>query len=195
MQFYRLNPPKFWGDYSSQFVFGFVAPPFRERGKMVLHRTGPFIPPIAVSHGGYVTDSFRDEISKAFPSVNFRGVLCRKVVRSNWHTWPRKPTPTIFRRFNEPGSFITNGVHDEALAAEMEPLWELILPKGASSEIRKTKNFHFTLIIDQSTWTGDDLFEVVPVRIPLPIVSERGRDWLLEHVPKWVSFEECEVRT
>src|SRR5687768_289998 len=87
--FFEIRPGGPWGDYGVILAHGFVAEPFRTNERLVLHRCGPFVPPLTVpSYGSLVcTSLLRQQLEQQFSAVEFREVIIDKAVEINWHTW------------------------------------------------------------------------------------------------------------
>jgi len=194
--FFRIRTPAPWGDYGEILIAGYPIPPFRDNGKLVLSRTGPFAPPISFpSYHIVVSTAFRSEFKSAFPNFRYRRVLKRKIVDIDWHTWDREADPEIYPWGYEPENYLQANPHSESASDKLGDLWEVKVRIGASGRFDK----ELGLTISKESWNGDDFFWVSPKNIEIAIATGKARQWLEKHAAEWVEFEDvaledCQVR-
>ncbi len=195
MSFFAPSPTGPWGDYGSLLAHGMsCANDKYELDPLSIDRTGPFAPPVTNPSPGtlIVTDSCRRSCEKAFPSMQYKSVAKHKIVRSNWHEWdwnavmvPELPPS------NEPEGYIVDFEHSARAASEMEELWALELREGAKCRTKSLpgdRPWEYSILLDTSTWNGDDLFITYLNDTPIVIVSERGKEWLETVAPRWFEY-------
>ncbi len=200
MKYFTLQKPNIWGDYGDVLVAGYYC---RDgEGPMLLHRTGPFVPPISFPWDSVngsqivVTSTFLSMIKRqSFVAVQSQPAIKERIIRSKWHTWDRaSDSPKIYPRSGEPEDYILNMKHEPAVAKEMEELFELVLPV-IESKYEKT-----------DPRNADSPLRAVVPNVSIPqwfrtranwgdfVVSDSVRDWLESHVGEWVTFETFDYR-
>jgi hypothetical protein len=106
-------------------------------GRLQLLRTGPFVPPMAVSglEDLVVTKAFRPELEGLAGVKDFLPVIKEKIVRMDWSSWRLAADEPKLTQFREPADSILSGMHDPTLAEENGELYEVILePDGEIDE-------------------------------------------------------------
>lgn len=172
---YRLElakPP--WGDYGRILLSGMTRhEPRGPEGLLRLARTGPFVPPITVVSAAndlLVTDAFRTTLERSsLAGLDFRPVEKARIVRLEWERWDQAADdPQVYPEGGEPEDYIFHRPHDPGLAAQIGPIWEVVLP---GIEERAGAD----LVRDLSAWRHI-------------YASQRARDWLEQHADQWLSF-------
>jgi len=191
--FWMLNPLNLWGDYGSILAGGFTTSPWQdEAGRLLLQRTGPYVPAAAYSNSGFVvvTDTCREQLLRDFPDVRLKPVVKHQIVELHWEQWSRDgDMAEELPDDHEPESYVLHGEHSEECARAMPDLWELDLDEG----IRSSTSRHpakSELTVDPSTWTGAHFLITIPNVIPIHLVTDTGKQWLLEHASDGFSFRE-----
>jgi hypothetical protein len=192
-----LKPRKLWGDYGSVLLSGYCCR--GEDGPLLLHRAGPFLPPVSFPWdlvGGWhmvVSDEFRGQLERAFPELHFRAAAKNRIVRLDWHTWDRTAAePRRYPGSGEPEDYIWDKPHDQRAAEQMPPAWEVLAPV-------------VPLTYEQHESAEDEV--VTPLRAVLQrgqqyprwfssadefgdaVVDSAVRDWLRATVGEWLAFE------
>jgi len=193
MEFYILESrtPMQWGDYAHQLVHGMAG---LEGGRMVLERTGPFIPPITLPNYWspvLVTDAFRKELeASGLTGFAFGPVEKKRIVRLDWEKWDLKAeAPLKYPSQGEPENYILGRKHSPKIADMLGDIWELVLEECADFEARNPdpetddKRVHLKL----TRWDGRDMFRVGRVRHSC--VTEKAKAWLEQRASDWVSFQ------
>ena len=110
MTYFVLEPPKLWGDFGSVLIAGYYRRV--DGGPMLLHRTGPFAPPLFIpwsSVGGpqiVVTRSFFDELHLLVPELSTRDAVADRIIGLTWHTWDlTAPEPAAYPPEGEPEGY------------------------------------------------------------------------------------------
>jgi hypothetical protein len=168
---YGVKPP--WGDYGDILLSGMTGhEPRTEEGLLRLARTGPFVPPITLPGVGdlVVTDAFRAELEQSpLTGLEFRPVEKTHIVRLEWERWDQTDDePQEHPEGGEPEGYILDRPHDPELAAQIGPLWEIVLPR----------------IQDQAE---ADLVRDLPTTRHI-YASQRAKDWLEQHASHWLSI-------
>lgn len=162
-----------WGDYGAILLSGMVTRP-DDSGRVGVERTGPFVPPITIAgiSTPIVTEDFRATLADSdLAGVSFRAANKRRIVRLDWTSWDRTaPEPQRYPAGGEPENYILGRKHDEALANEIGPLWELVLDHTLDNP-------------------GDaDIIRKQPTNFTRILVSDRARTWLSSHAAEWIMF-------
>ena len=124
-----------WGDYGSILISG-SAHRESEGGPLLLHRAGPFLPPISfpwLRAGGYrivVSDEFRRELDSAgFAGLRFEPAVKSRIIKLAWDEWDRTAAqPKQYPPGGEPESYIWDKPHDARVATQMPEAWEFLPP-------------------------------------------------------------------
>lgn len=167
----RAEPP--WGDYGDILLAGMTRHQPRTReGLLQLERTGPFVPPITLAGPGdlLVTNAFRAELERSpLAGPGFRPVEKTRIVRLEWEYWDQSAgNPLEYPEGGEPEDYILSRPHDPELAAQIGPLWEVVLPgTGERAEADLVRDLPATLHI---------------------YASQRAKGWLQQHAGDWLSF-------
>ena len=195
-----LRQVSLWGDYGDVLISGYASPK-DSAGRRMLHRGGPFIPPVSFpwsvdcGHILVVTEPFRRELERAsLGSLTFEPVVKSRIVslEFEWQRWDRRADkPRVRPDGGEPEAYIANKPHSPTIAAEMPELWELLPPVlGCEIEEEKTES---CFIPGRQFYTPsgveyrgifrnrEDWFDVV--------VDDPTRQWFQIHAGDWVSFE------
>ena len=101
--------------------------------------------------------------------LGFRPVHKTRIVCLEWEHWDQAADhPQEYPDGGEPEDYILSRPHDPELAAQIGPLWELVLPG-----IRERAEA--------------DLVRDLPETLHI-YASHRAKDWLEEHAGDWLSF-------
>src|SRR6478609_2295955 len=137
MQLFKLEGPGTpWADYGALLWHGMAEHLGRDvEGRLQLERTGPFVPPItfpAIS-GAVVTDRIRQALLRSnLLGFSFAPVRLARIVDLDWSGWDRESDdPPVHPESGEPEDYILERAHSPALAAQMGPMWEVVLQEGA----------------------------------------------------------------
>ena len=162
-----------------------------ERGRLILDRTGPFMPPITIPDPEIVvSNDFREQLSQALPELEFREVIKGKIVEVFWEEWDRNDLPAEAPIDGEPDAYIMLGQASPRAAEGLGRLWEVVLHEGARSRTEPALPFpHFSLVLDTATWDGSDVFLTTPHLLPMIVVTERARIAMTGLAHEWVSFK------
>ena len=100
----------------------------RQAGELQLERVAPYIPPISFPGVSDVvlTDTTKNKLAVLLPELTFKPVRKTRIVRLNWTEWDATASdPSVYPESGEPEDYILAQPHDEVLARELGPLWEL----------------------------------------------------------------------
>ena len=197
MKLFTIQQVELWGDYGDVLVSGFYR---RERpdSPALLHRSGPFLPPISFPWGApenimVVSDGLKSEMeASGIVNAAFRKTRLEKVIPIDWHTWDRTVLgPKRRPASGEPEHCLIGRKHSEETARKMEPAWECLLQEipavfahWLSKGGEAAPGSEDTLLVAQSNCAG--LFRS-SFGGP-PMVDDAARAWFQARVPGWVSF-------
>jgi len=194
MTVYTLdNPIMPWGDYGHILFSGMTSHLPRRGGLLQLERTGPFVPPIAVSGIGdvLVTGEFKRLLEDSpLTALAFRPVLKERIVWLEWEMWPKEAEdPQEIPDTGEPEDYILLRPHSVRASEALGDIWELALEDHANVRrvFDSSDQFLPEIHLDIPTWDGTDIFTAPEVR--LVFVSERAKIWLEHNAPSSVAFE------
>jgi hypothetical protein len=196
MEWFCLRPRNLWGDYGTVLVSGYYK---RDPGgRLLLHRAGPFLPPVSFpwgpeGHRLVVSDDFRRAlIAAGYTDLEFREAVKDRIVPLDWHTWDRSAaTPPRHPPGGEPEEYIWDKRHSRGAAEQMPPAWEVV-PPLIRLECEDIPELQHEL--------------VPPLRWVLPrrefprwfrsreeygdqILAPEARAWVEQAAAEWVSFE------
>jgi hypothetical protein len=196
---FLLRQASLWGDYGDVLVSGYASRD-EETGRLLLHRGGPFTPPVFFpwcdvgGHALVVTDAFRKELQRSpAASLDFRPAVKHRIVNLSfaWQRWDRNAeTPPRRPKGGDPEAYLWDEPHAPAIAADMPELWEVlppVLPCKIEMESRSADE------PDEYFWTpmGADYRGLFRDREEWCtfVVDRPMRDWLQQHAAEWVRFE------
>ena len=198
---WTVEQRKLWGDYGSILIAG-SAHRETEDGPLLLHRAGPFLPPISfpwLRAGGWrivVSDEFRGELERSsFIGLRFGPAVKARIIKLPWHKWDRDAgEPKRYPPNGEPAEYIWNKPHDVHTAEQMPTAWEFLPPLEPLRMVR----------LEDRRGGYLDEFEANPREEPYPslflsrheygnlVVDDLARGWFESRVGEWVRF--CPVR-
>ena len=187
-KFYRVSGPDYWGDYGAVLIQGYVGE--RPDGGLDVRRTGPFIPPITFPFASdgeiVVTDEFKKELEAAGISrLGFRKVVKKRIVDIPWRDWDLStPLPEGLpdSELGDPDDLLDRP-HSQQAADALGDLWQVILDDALVNQAEPP----LRVGSKNQVWNGDAIFRD---RDHQPVVTDRGKGWLEEHVGMWVRFHE-----
>jgi hypothetical protein len=188
-----------WGDYGDILLSGMTAFPARDaQGRLLIQRTGPFVPPLVLLplNEIVITQTLRAALeASGLSGVTLRPVVKARIVDLPWHTWDwGAAQPAEYPDSGEPEDYILARPHDQVMADQMEPLWEVCLEEHA-----RTDRVHVgpgrwdeDIWLVRASWDGTDWFKAAGVGHVY--VSEQARRWLEHMVAELVVLETARVR-
>ncbi len=194
MKVYILRPPEGpWGDYGAILASGMTGHLGREDGLLQLERTGPFVPPISITHAIIVTESFKAKLEiSGLTGFTFQPVIKKHIVHLEWENWDKEAEdPPVYPETGEPEDYILLQPHSPSVADSMGPLWEMLL-RRTISVVRVQygpRSWEVNCHLDLSSWDGADFLGSKDVGHRY--VSEKAKEWLEGEVSAWVGFEEA----
>jgi hypothetical protein len=203
MDYYILRNKKMpWGDYGEVLYAG-LNNIDKETGIYYVSRTAPFVPKIYRDiyqplYGGkcqpllFVTETFKQKLEAAdLNGILFQQAIKGRIVLLEWEKWDLTANePALYPSGDmDAEEYIVERKHNEKLAAEMETIWALVLPKKGFVT-RETKN-EKPVLIEQSV--GDyDIFSAEYVSHEI-FVSENAVLWFKENIDDEIYFEKFPV--
>jgi len=203
MEYYILRNKKMpWGDYGEVLYAGLNSLD-KKNGNYYVSRTAPFVPKIyrdryqSLYAGRYepvlfVTETFKQKLEKVnFKDISFRQAVKDRIVSLEWEKWDLTARePAIYPSGDmDAEDYIVRRKHNEKLAAEMEPIWAVVLPKKGFVT-RKTTNEN-PVLAEQSI--GEyDIFSAEYVSHEI-FVSEKAVLWFTENIDDELYFEKFPV--
>lgn len=196
-----LRPISHWGDYGDVLIGGYAAR-HSASGQLLLHRGGPFAPPVFLPWGStlgnplVVADAVKQAMARApFPAPEFRPALKHRIVHLPfaWERWDRHADrPARRPSGGEPSAYIWDEPHAPGTAAAMPDYWEVLPPvrpatverlESATSEPAEPEQWiisgagpeHTGLFRTRETW-----FDLV--------VDAAARDWFRQQAGEWLTF-------
>jgi hypothetical protein len=187
---YRLEGPKApWGDYGNILLHGMSMHLARDKGKIQLERTGPFMPPITFPGAGDIVIKgwLRERLVQAgLKGVSFNTVIKKHIARVDWHLWDRSAAePPEYPESGEPEDYILGQPHSESCSRMIAEVFELV-----PIVIAKIDRSHGFRVI-RGSWGDVDIFQGHGAGFTF--LSERARDWFASTVGEYVSFEGVEL--
>ena len=204
-KFYLLSGPDYWGDYGHVLIQGYADDREQSNGVLEVSRTGPFMPPITFPRSGedqiVVTDEFRKELEAAqIGRLSFRMVIKKLVVEIPWQDWDLSAVyPEELPDSGDPDDYLDRR-HSPQAADALGDLWQVILNEGAIVETDiQPETLRGQILVHTPTWNGDAIFWGTDppdsqFNVRRIVVSDRGKQWLEEHVGKWVHFHEIQAK-
>jgi hypothetical protein len=194
MKFYRVSGSRLWGDYGNILINGMSSHLPRKDGLLQLERSGPFLPPITLPGVGdlVVSSDFKDEFQRSgIAQVTFAPVVKAKIVDLRWEDWDRaSPEPREIPTGGQPEDYIRLLPHSQAVAEQLGPLWEIVLPEDANVEAVRIGRGVWKFRLDPSTWPEASLFRATGKRHVIAV--EEVKCWLESRAGKWLEFEETQ---
>ncbi len=187
---------RFWGDYSHILIGGLGQYCDRQDGRIVLHRTGPFVPPITVPGDGIVvTDGFRGVLEVEFPGLKFQPVVKKRIVSLRWETWDRTaPGPKHLPIGGEPENYILRRRHSDDVSQRIGPLWELVIEKCIEFRaVWNRENTNCVFHVLKRSWNGEPFASLNHSLFRIPVVTEKAKAFLESHANEWLQFEDVKV--
>jgi len=171
-----------WGDYGNILWNGWTEET-QECGtsKILVSRTGPFVPPITLPFGRVlVTSEFRKKLAtEGFSGLSFVPTEYKKVVHIAWEQWDANAQePAFYPDTNEPEGYLLEGAHDERLATTMPTLWAWNVASTIGLQVQGSNAFR------GERHPGTD----VAREYFIFWISERMKRWLEENGGRWLSF-------
>jgi hypothetical protein len=126
-----------------------------------------------------VTAEFLQKVqSSGLTGYDVMPVIKKKVTNIDWRNWePYGPKEFKYPAGGEPENYIVR----------RKQLWHLRFKPG----IGRVDDLGIHRLSGK-TWNGADFFTEDDERSTELFVSQRAHDWLMQHVPEWVSFLEYE---
>ena len=174
-----MRPTGPWGDYGRILVHGMSSHLARVEGRLQLERTAPIVPPLSLPGIGHVvvTAALREQLENAkIAGMTFRALDKAHVVHLDWSAWDRSAAdPAVHPASGEPEDYVLARPHDEAAAASLGDLWELVPYVGGRAD-RSTvsegpRRYRYTL--RPGTKPAADIFRAENMRAVF--VTERLR--------------------
>lgn len=188
-KFFEIRRVDLWGDYGTTLVNGDLFSIERENGRLTIQRTGPFVPPVSIRGSMIVTPAFRQQLKGEFPYLRFKEVIVKKVVELHWENWDRNKDPEIYPPEGDPANYLFELPHSPEAAAQIGPLYEIIMRNGAKGRIIPTERVYDSgTIVEVDSWNGDDFFRTTINKVERKLVTDKAKAWFEKVAGEWVSF-------
>jgi hypothetical protein len=210
MKFHRLRQTSFWGDYGQILASGLGAKRDRKTGRLLLHRAGPFAPPMMFTHESLVgfvvlvTQSLKEKLEAAnFGNLIFKPTTKKHIVDIPWEAWDREarlPWDAGARvkgerpEEGEPENYLLSQKHSREAASEMEEIWEFIAP-DVHCKVEKRERlraFHYRWFLTAPKGRHRGLFRP-PGAGHVLFVDDVVRSWFEREGQGWVDFDEVAI--
>lgn len=192
MNFFTVGPAVFWGDCGRILASGLTRRGRDSQGRLILERSGPFVPPISFpSKGVIATGEFKLAFQQRFRGCSFLPVVKHHTPVVHWEGLDRSGVvPEQFLGAVE--GHILDQPHSEVASKQIGELWELQLPEGGvTTSVRDRATRKWNVTFDPKSWTGSDLFMSATQRIL--IATSAGASWLKSFAGDWLTIAECVV--
>ena len=189
---FELSGPQVWGDVGDVLIAGDYSRD--KRGQLLLYRTGPFVPPIAIPGMGamVVTDQFRRELEASpLKGLTFHPVTKHRVVEFHWEHWDRNEHHgDLPPEVDEPEDLVLKLPHSDEASRAIGQLWEARAERLVVVQVTHEwgpGDYEYRMVTSRRAVRGIDFFS--NRNQDRMLVSAKAKEWLEEHVPEWVSFK------
>lgn len=180
-----------WGDYGDFLANGWSR--LDSDGETVLlHRTGPFMPPITFPDRGWlaVTSAFFEKLERSgLSGLTEWHIEKRKITHVDWQQWkPYGDAEPKFPADCQPDSYLA-GPHSEDASKELGTIRALTFEPGI--DFVRDDGFHLL----SNSWNGADLFSVRgDPSVAGLFMTEPAMHWFDEQAGPWLEFSEPSIR-
>ncbi|MCE9531014.1 MAG: hypothetical protein K8T89_07805 [Planctomycetes bacterium] len=188
-----------WGDFGTVLISGNA---HRETptGPLLLHRTGPFLPPISfpwMRAGGHrivVSDEFRRQLeSSGSADLQFGPAVKSRIIKLTWDKWDLAAEGPEQYPDGEPENYIEDKPHNARAAAAMPKAWEF-LPPLVPIRVRELQNPQGGFLDKYGAYSDQVEFPSLftdHAEYGELIINDATRKWFESRVEEWVTF--CDV--
>ena len=192
-----------WGDYGEVLYAGLNGIN-KKTGNYSVSHTAPFVPKIYRDiyqslYAGrcqpllFVTETFKQKLEKAnFKGISFQQAVKDRIVSLEWEKWDlTADEPALYPSGDmDAEEYIVRRKHNEKLAAEMETIWAVVLPKkGFVTRETMTEK---PVLIKQSIGNYD-IFSAEYISHEI-FISEKAVLWFKENIDDEIYFEKFPVK-
>lgn len=165
----------------------------------MLHRAGPFLPPITFPWADgpriVVSEEFRRELQGAgFQGLRYGPAVKARIIKLSWHEWDRTAAePKRYPPGGEPEGYIWDKPHDARVAAGMPEAWEL-LPPLVPLRMERLEALRGGYLDKFRGYLSETHYPAVFLsrhEYGNLVVDDVAREWFETRAGKWVRF--CEV--
>jgi hypothetical protein len=191
-RFWKVKSSEPWGGYGEVLISGDAVSDTKS-GCARVFRAGSFMPPVTFpSNHCIVNQTGRAALEAKWPTIRYCKAVKEKVTDVKWHLWdPTADSPPMYPPAVDSFSYISELPHSAATADELGDLFEAIVPNGAESFIRNKRHvWEYDIVIKGSSWNGSDFFTIKPKGYEHFIVTDAGKEMLVEISGKWLTFTE-----
>lgn len=188
-RFFEIFTTDKWGDYWHTILCGISGG--RRDGRLEFMRTGPMVPPLAVTLADdlVVTESITSTLRHVSGVTGFLPVIKEKIVRLDWSTWSLDGDEPALRRFEEPEDVVLAAQHDANLSHEIGELYEVLLETDGMITEDFDGEGNLTASFTQVPSRGYDLFKSqTPGGYGSVVGSDRFVASLPHEASRWLQF-------
>lgn len=175
-----------WGDYGNILLIGIQDS--SNENKIIMERTGPFIPDIYESFGNVtIKEDIKNNIEIHFPDIEFVPVIKSKIVYLDWLSWNfESDEPLMSPESGEPEDYINSNEHDELVSQQMGDIWAIKIPIW-EGEVYPPRYY-------LSSDVSDIPYNIFRSEKTLfPVISQNLKEWIENNCGEWVYFIELEM--
>ena len=112
----------------------------------------------------------------------------------HWEQWDlSKDDPPFYPESGEPEDYVESLPHSPETADLLGNIWEIIFRKRIEFNVYPNEEKSWIPItrVSKMNWDGSDFFGCWGKNSRyVPVVTDQGREFFLEHVSEWVTFKE-----
>ncbi len=180
-----------WGDYGDTLLVGYAFPDEKDETKMLVERTGPFVPPVYFwARTLLISNTLKQKLEQSeLKGFEYQKTIFHKIVDLDWTEWDLgAEDPKIYPSGGEPENYISKRKHSPEIAEKMEAIWCLKLDSQTLTG-RKERNVSDKqdLFIIENSWTENDIF--ISEGSGYIFFSEKAKLWFDTNADGFANFE------
>ncbi|WP_345141109.1 hypothetical protein [Flavobacterium ginsengiterrae] len=192
MNFFIFRNKKMpWGDYGDALLVGFAYPDQKDESKILIDRTGPFVPPIYTwARMILISDTLKQKLEKSdLKGFEYQKTFFHKIVNLDWTKWDLNgDNPKVFPNGGDPENYIFGQKHSPETVEKMEKIWCLKLDnKTLTGRRERNVSSNQDLFIIENSWTENDIFNSEGVGYTF--FSEKAKLWFENNADNFANFE------
>ena len=180
-----------WGDYGNTLLVGYAFPDEKDKSKILVERTGPFVPPVYYwAKYLLISDTLKQKLEQSnLKGFEYQETVFHKIVDLDWTNWDlTADNPKIYPSGGEPENYIEKRKHNSEIAEKMETIWCLKLDnKTLIGKQNKNATGRQNLFIIENSWTENDIF--LTENSGFIFLSEKAKIWFENNSDGFAEFE------